>query len=148
MRIKLAIVFLAFSLGLTAQSKLDSLYGVWQDQSQEDSTRVGAYKDYIWEGLIFSNPDSAFKMAEALFTYAVERDYVRAKAHGLYIQGVSFHLRGMYSKALTYYQNGSNIYKEISDREGIGNCLNATGLIYLNKANYTKALFYFTQSLK
>ena len=148
MKMKFALVFLAFSLGITAQSKLDSLYAVWQDQSQADSTRVGAYKDYIWEGFMFSNPDSAFIKAGALFTYAMDRDYVRAKAHGLYIQGVSFHLRGMYNEALTYYQQGLLIYEEIHDQEGIGNCLNATGLIYLYKNNYTRALYYFTQSLK
>ena len=148
MKIKLAIFFLAFSFGITAQSKLDSLYAVWQDKSQADSTRVGAYKDYIWEGFMFSNPDSAFMRAGDLFTYAIERDYVRAKAHGLYIQGVSFHLRGIYNEALTYYQKGLHIYEEINDQEGIGNCLNATGLIYLYKNNYTKALYYFTQSLK
>ena len=148
MKIKLAIIFLAFSFGITAQSKLDSLYAVWQDQSQADSIRVGAYKDYIWDGFMFSNPDSAFTRARALFTYAIERDYVRAKAHGLYIQGVSLHLRGVYNEALAYYQKGLNIYEKISDQEGIGNCLNATGLIYLYKNNYTKALYYFTQSLK
>ena len=148
MRTQLAIIFLVCSFSISAQSKLDSLYAIWEDQSQADSIRVGAYKEYIWDGFMFSNPDSAFEEARALFTYAIERDYVRAKAQGLYIQGVSLHLRGVYNEALTYYQKGLNIYEEISDREGIGNCLNATGLIYLYINNYTKALYYFTQSLK
>ncbi len=148
MKRHLTIILIAFSFSLSAQTELDSLYGVWQDQTQPDSIRVIAYKNYIWNGYIFSKPDSAFKLAEVLFSFATQHDYVRAEAQGLYIQGVSLHLRAFYNEALVYYQNGLNIFKEISDQEGIASCLNATGLVYLDKNDYTKALNYFTRCLK
>ena len=148
MKTQLTIILIAFSFGISAQIKLDSLYAVWQDQSQEDSTRVGAYKDYIWHGFLFSKPDSAFILAERLYEFANQQNYLSANAQGLYIQGISLHQRGIYSEALVYYKNGSDQFEEIGDQEGIASCLNATGLIYLYKNDYSKALNYFTRSLK
>ena len=148
MKTQLTIILIAFSFGISAQIKLDSLYAVWQDQSQEDSTRVGAYKDYIWHGFLFSKPDSAFILAEKLYEFANQQNYLSANAQGLYIQGISLHQRGIYSEALVYYKNGSDQFEEIGDQEGIASCLNATGLIYLYKNDYSKALNYFTRSLK
>ncbi|MGB5361742.1 MAG: tetratricopeptide repeat protein, partial [Aureibaculum sp.] len=148
MKTQLTIILIAFSFGISAQIKLDSLYAVWQDQSQEDSTRVGAYKDYIWHGFLFSKPDSAFILAERLYEFANQQNYLSANAQGLYIQGISLHQRGIYSEALVYYKNGSDQFEEIGDQEGIASCLNATGLIYLYKNHYSKALNYFTRSLK
>ena len=148
MKTQLTIILIAFSFSISAQIKLDSLYAVWQDQSQEDSTRVGAYKDYIWHGFLFSKPDSAFILAERLYEFANQQNYLSANAQGLYIQGISLHQRGIYSEALVYYKNGSDQFEEIGDQEGIASCLNATGLIYLYKNHYSKALNYFTRSLK
>lgn len=148
MKRKLTIILLAFSFSLFAQTNLDSLYTIWHDQSQPDSSRVIAYKEYIWNGFMFSEPDSAFKLAEMLFEFAIQQEYLTANAQGLYIQGVSLHLRGVYSEALVYYKNGLKIFEEIGDQEGIASCLNATGLIYLNKNDYNKALNYFNSSLK
>ena len=142
------IILLAISLSLSAQHKLDSLYTIWLDQTQPDSSRVIAYKGYIWDGFMFSKPDSAFILAERFFEFANQQNYLSANAQGLYIQGVSLHLRGIYSEALVYYKKGSNQFEEIGDQEGIASCLNATGLIYLYKNDYSKALNYFTRSLK
>jgi hypothetical protein len=64
----LAFCLVCFSLPAQAQ-KLDSLWHVWQDQEQPDSSRVQAYYDYIWNGFLYSHPDSAFMLAEALHDY-------------------------------------------------------------------------------
>ena len=144
----ITILLFSFSLSLSAQTNLDSLFTIWQDHDQPDSLRVIAYKEYIWNGFMFSKPDSAFTLAVPLFEYALKQDYPAANAQGLYLQGVSSYLRGIYSEALRYYQNGLNLFEVIGDQEGIASCLNATGLIYLNKNDYTKALNHFTSSLK
>ena len=144
----LIMIVLACNLGLTAQTNLDSIYTVWQDQAQTDSVRVEAFKKYIWDGFMFSKPDTAFILAEVLNDFATRQNYSRANAQRLYIQGVSLHLRGIYNEALVYYQNSSTIFKEVKDNTGVASCLNATGLIYLYRNNYNKALGYFLQSLK
>ena len=144
----LIIIILAFNFGLSAQTNLDSIYAVWQDQTQTDSIRVEAFKTYIWDGFMFSKPDTAFILAEVLLDFATRQNYSSANAQRLYIQGVSLHLRGIYNEALVYYQNSAAIFKEVEDNTGVASCLNATGLIYLYKNNYNEALGYFIQSLK
>lgn len=74
------ILLFSFSLSLSAQTNLDSLYTLWQDQGQPDSSRVIAYKEYIWNGFMFSKPDSAFTLAVPLFEYALQQDYPAANA--------------------------------------------------------------------
>ena len=51
---------LSFIIAQAQQTNLDSLYKVWQDETQHDSNRTEAYKMYIWKGFLFSNTDSAF----------------------------------------------------------------------------------------
>jgi len=147
-KIIITIILLVIGFDLSAQTNIDSLYTIWHDPSQPDSSRVIAYKDYIWNGFLFSKPDTAYLLATTLFEYSEQHNYIPANAQGLYIQGVSLHLRGNYREALVYYNNASNLFKEIEDQEGIASCLNATGLIYLYKNNYTKALNFFSKSLK
>ena len=59
MKKRFTIILLVIGVGLSAQTKVDSLFAVWQDQAQPKASRVDAYKDYIWDGFMFSNPDSA-----------------------------------------------------------------------------------------
>ncbi len=53
---------------------LDSLLGVWNDQSQPDSNRVNAYYDYIWQGHLFSNPDTVEVLTKALHQYSQSKN--------------------------------------------------------------------------
>ena len=46
----ITILLILICSGVSAQTKLDTLYSVWQDKTQTDSTRTSAYKDYIWKG--------------------------------------------------------------------------------------------------
>ena len=66
---------LVLSTSVNAQTDLDSLYAIWQDDSLPDSTRVNAYSDHIWKGYLFSRPDTAEVLAEALHTYANEQGF-------------------------------------------------------------------------
>ena len=39
---------------------LDSLWSVWNDNTQPDTTRLKAMHKIAWDGYIYSQPDSAF----------------------------------------------------------------------------------------
>ena len=67
--ILLTVIFSLPFVAAAQQVNLDSLYTLWQDQTQTDSLRAAAYKDYIWNGFLFSNSDSAFVLAEELFAF-------------------------------------------------------------------------------
>ena len=48
---------------------LDSLHAVWQDGSRSDSVRVDAFTDYIVEGFLFTEPDSALVLTGTLRSF-------------------------------------------------------------------------------
>jgi hypothetical protein len=60
----LITICLLSGVSLKGQVNLDSLYAVWQDQTQSDSLRTKAYTDFIWDGYLFSRPDSDFLLAK------------------------------------------------------------------------------------
>jgi adenylate cyclase len=130
------------------QVNLDSLFSVWQDKTQTDSTRTAAYNDYIWDGFIFSNPDTAIVLAQALLSYGDQHKYPRAKAKAYRLMGISKTIKSDYPKALEYFQRSLKIYEEIGDKKGIAGIIGNIGIIYKNQGDYPKALEYYQRSLK
>lgn len=148
---KKLILFILISFSgfhLKSQTNLDSLFNIWQDKTKADSSRVTAFKLYIYKEFLFSNPDSAFNLAEEMLAYAQKKQYAKGMAIAYNIQGGSFYLRGSYPKALGYSTQSLNIFEEIADKKGIASLLNNIGNIYFAQGNYPKTLDYFTRSLK
>ncbi|MCB0661766.1 MAG: tetratricopeptide repeat protein [Saprospiraceae bacterium] len=132
-----------FSFVVKAQNNLDSLYSIWQDENLSDSSRAFAFQDYIWKGFIFSKADSAFKLADQLIEFSIQKNYEPGHAKALYIQGVSLYLRGDYSNALEYCERSLAIYEKTGDQKGKATTLNVMGLIYSGQSDYQKALEYY-----
>ena len=141
------ILIFIFSFA-NAQTKLDSLYSVWEDKTQADSSRVNAFKDYIWDGYLFSQPDSALVLAETLIEFSRSKDYKLGSALALRIQGISYAVKSDYPKALDYLQRSLKILEDMGDKRGIAGSLGNIGIIYDNQGNYSKALEYYQRSLK
>ena len=144
------LIFFVFFLneGLYAQDNLDSLYAVWQDESQTDSIRVGAYSDFIWDGYMFSNPDTAFVLAQDLLTYGERSHDPNANAKAYLLMGVSKYLNSDNPKALEYYQRSLKIAEEIGDKTGMASTIGNIGIIFYYQGDYPKALEYYQRSLK
>ncbi|MCC5915940.1 MAG: tetratricopeptide repeat protein [Cryomorphaceae bacterium] len=132
---------------VSAQDNLDSLYRIWQDKSQPDSTRVNAYRDYIWNGYLFSRPDTAEVLTEALQAYAEKHSYPKASGKGYHLQGIASAVQGNYPRALKYFQKSLTIWEEIGDKNGIASSLNTIGIIYKDQGNYPRALEYYQKSM-
>jgi len=149
MRYFFLIILLAFTSHISkAQSHLDSLYSIWIDNTQPDSIRVSAFSDYILNGFMYSQPDSAYILGEDLVSFSISRTYLKGQAIGLNLQGVSHDIRGNSSKAFDLYSRSLAISEKIGDKNRIGIALNNIGIIYEDKGNYTKALSYYEQSLE
>jgi adenylate cyclase len=132
----------------SAQQNLDSLYAVWQDETQSDSVRAHAYDDYIWDGFLFSNPDTAIVLVQALLTFGEQHKYPRANARAYSIMGTSNAIKSNYPKALDYYQRSLKIFQEIGNKKGSAGIINNIGNIYNYQGDYPKSLDYFQRSLK
>ncbi len=77
---------------------VDSLWTVWENQTLEDSIRLEAIYSISWDGFLFTNPDSAFGVAQLQYDFAKENNLPYYGALALNTQAVSFHLRGEYLK--------------------------------------------------
>jgi len=147
---KLLVIVCVFSISHVhfAQIKLDSLWLIWNDNSQPDTNRLKAINNIVWDGYLFTKPDSAFYYAQLQYELAVTTNNKKWIANALKIQGVSFYLRGNYKKSLYYYNKSLKIYEEIKDKKGIGSILNNIGLIHRYQGNYTEAIDSYNKSLK
>ena len=146
-KVILVTFFLFLGLFTKAQTNLDSLYTLWQDQNQTDSIRTYAFKNYIWDGFLFDKPDTAFILAEELVTFAKTKQYPIAEAEAYNMQGVSFWFKANYTQAVNYYERSLKIREEIGDKKGIAASLFNIGNIYLRQSNFPQALEYNQRSL-
>ena len=86
----LCIFLLLLSFSSKAQVNLDSLWGVWNDKTQQDTNRLKAMIDIAWDGYLFSQPDSAFYFAQKGYDFAEATNHKKWMANSLNMQGVSF----------------------------------------------------------
>ncbi len=146
---KLLIAFIIYhsSLIIGVAQNLDTLYTIWQDESQSDSTRAKSYNDYVEDGFLYSNPDSAYVLAEALHIYATNHNFSKASAIGYNLQGIAMVIRGNYASALEFFEKSLAIYEELGDKSGAAGIMNNIGRIHEDKGNYPTAIKYYTSSI-
>lgn len=142
------LFFLFISQIHQAQNKLDSLFVVWQDQTQSDSTRVDAYYKYILSGFLYSDPDTASILADELMAFGKSTNYLKAEASGLNLKGLSSWIKGDYPQALGYQSQSIKIKEQLGDQKGIAGSLINMGNIYNVQGDYPKALNYYQRGLK
>ena len=64
-----------FTVKPNAQVNLDSLWSVWNDTLQEDTNRLNAINKLAWDGYLYSNPDSAYLLAQLEYDFALSNNY-------------------------------------------------------------------------
>jgi len=141
-------ILVATTFASQAQTNLDSLWNIWNDNTQADTTRLKAIDDIAWNGYLFRQPDSAFYFAQMQYDLAEKSGLKKEMAGALNIQGISLNIRGDYPKALDYFQRGLELYKEMGNKSGIAGALGNIGTVYQNQGNIIKALDYFQRGLK
>lgn len=147
-KLLLLILSLFLSLSLKAQTNIDSLYTVWQDKTQQDTTRLIAMYKFAWEGYVYSKPDSAYYYAQLQYDFAKSKGLQKHMAAALHLQGTSFYVKGDNTKALEYFHRSLKIREDINDESGISKSIGNIGLIYQVQGDYPKALVYHKRSLK
>ena len=63
-RIGVIVFFMSFFSAVRAQVNLDSLFGVWNDETKADTSRLKAIKKIAFDGYMYSNLDSAYYFAQ------------------------------------------------------------------------------------
>ena len=146
--IALTILFICFSGALSAQNNLDSLWLIWGDKTQADTTRLRAIFKIANDGYLYSNPDSAFILAQKQYEFAKKKGEEKYMADALTIQGVSLCVRGNLDNAIEYWERSLTIYQEIGHKDGVAAVLGNIGVAYWEQGDNLKAIMYYKKSLK
>jgi len=147
-KLVITLSLLIATFAVQAQLNLDSLHFVWVDDSKPDTSRIEANTYYIWYSYLYSQPDTAFALAEDLMTFCKEKNNRKGEAMALHIQGNARKAQSNYPKAIEYFTLSLNIRKEIGDKNGVSSSLDLIGDMHQNLGNYPKAFEYFNLSLK
>ncbi|MBK9147830.1 MAG: tetratricopeptide repeat protein [Flavobacteriales bacterium] len=127
---------------------LDSLHAVWQDGSRSDSVRVDAFTDYIVEGFLFTEPDSALVLAGTLRSFGQDRSYPAADEIAFKLEGTAYVMLGDYSSATEKYMQGLKRSEASGNRNNSASFLNNLGIIYMDQGFFPRALEYFQKGLR
>ncbi|MFN3530155.1 MAG: adenylate/guanylate cyclase domain-containing protein [Bacteroidia bacterium] len=144
---KTLVLCLLLPLTSNSQSRSDSLFGIWQDHTQTDTSRVIAFQTYIWEQYVFSNPDSAVMLADQLLEYAKTKNLPYAEAVSFNLKGASYSYMGNLTQALENYHKSLALYKALQQKKNIATVLGNIGGILQDQSEYTQALAYYEQAM-
>ncbi len=118
------IYVILFPICSFGQTKLDSLWTIWNNLNQADTIRFEAINKIAWDSYLFSQPDSAYYFAQLGYDLAKSKGLKKQMAKALNTQGVSFYVRANYAEAIDYYTRSLTIKEEIGDKRGIASTLN------------------------
>jgi adenylate cyclase len=146
------VICLLFTLGFCSlfnakAQNLDSLYAVWQDSGHSNLSRAKAYDKFIWDGFLFSRPDTAVILADKLISFGNKQPFPLAEVFGLNIKGLASFFLGDYTLALEYYFQSLKIAEQLNDTMEIAGLFGYIGMIYSEKGDYSKAFDYYKKSL-
>lgn len=125
----------------------DSLYTTWKDSRQTDSVRVQAFKTYIWDGYLFSNPDSAIVLAEEMRRFGEEQNYPIAEYQSYTLLSIAHNFLGNNAVSMDYIQKSLAGNEAIGNLPGISECEIVIGVAYDEQGNYPRALEHFHKAL-
>lgn len=138
--------FALFTGAVAAQSP-DSLLAVWENPDRSDSARVQAYKTYIWNDYLFSNPDSAVILAEALHRFAEAQGYPIAEYQSYTLRSIAYSILSDFSESTDYILRALAGNEAVGYLPGISECHIVIGVSYDEQGNYPRALEHYQKAL-
>ncbi len=148
MKALLSIVF-CFLLSLAGNAQyLDSLWAVWNDESVADSTRLDAMTNYVVDGYLYSDPDSALILIDDAIKLSKDAGDLKYEALTIKIKGAVYYMVSDIPNALKYYNQSLELNRKLNDPVGEASVLNNIGLAHRMLGEFNKALTNHTKSLQ
>lgn len=123
------------------KAKSDSLWAVWNDTGQADTSRYNAIHTIIWKGFMRTDPDSALRIVELMLRDAEQKDRKSDRARALNIRGTAYLILGQNENAEKSLISGLEQYTAIGDRKGMKE-------VYANLANTYAQMGDFKRTLE
>ncbi len=146
---KIKFLYLLTILILSIQNKFsqtssDSLWGVWEDDTQHDTVRLKALLRYETENNFMDNaPDSALVLFRLGEVFAEKQKEHKLLAKMIGNQSVCFIKKSSYGEAIKKAEEALSIYKSINDLSGVGWIYRILGGVYYYKGETKETLEYW-----
>jgi len=146
--LRICVILLLFHSGVWAQPNLDSLWQVWQDESQPDTSRLRVIEQFARSGYMSSQPDSGLYFDRLGYAFAKEKGLKNEMARALRSIGVHYSNWDDYTKAFDYFTRSLKIMEEVGDKNDVASSLYTIAFFYMLQQDYDQALNYCTRSLE
>ncbi|MBI1287159.1 MAG: tetratricopeptide repeat protein [Flavobacteriales bacterium] len=148
-RLFFLICLLSFPLCSMAQdAKLDSLWAVWNNKTEADTSRMNALLEVVRTNYSASKRDSMFYHSELVYRLAKSRGDKKNMANALKLQGLALKVKGETDSAFTYVERAFELFREADNKKSMGACLIDLGQILQSKGEYDKALEQYMKALE
>ncbi len=144
-RLFIAFLFAVISIGAFSQDT-DSLWSVWNDPSQADSSKMKAMKVLSWYTL-FRDYDSGYVLAEMLYELSEKADDKSMLTYSYKVMGISNDLQGKQEEALERYREGLALAKKEGLQNEEANFYNNMGLVFRRQGKLTEAHDVYSKSI-
>ena len=145
--ISIILLLTVASLNVSSQVRKDTLWSVWNDRTQTDSTRLEAYINFGWE-VLGSDPDSALILGKKQYELARSKGFKRHMALALNLCGGAYATQLQTDSAILYFQRSYKICEKNGIKAKIDIPVGNIGLIYYSRGDLKNALLYFEKALK
>jgi len=143
------LLIFGFKNEIYAQANMDSLLDTWNNKTISDTNRLNALHTILSDVVFHSNkPDSALILAGLMYDKAVENDLKKYKAAALNHKGWCLGWKYENEKALTEFEQGLQLFKELNDNLGLADSYLGMGSVYIAKGDYTKSQEYLSNALR
>ena len=141
------LLFAFFELNVNCQSKSDSLWSIWEDESEEDTIRLESIRSYIGREALFSDQEKAIELAEEQYEFANKVNNLKYRADARNTQGIAYSIQSKFNFAVDKYLSALSLYEKDKNLPGQASVMNNIGIMYSDMEDFEMALKYYEKSL-
>lgn len=145
---RLLSVLVLFTWGLLPAQNIDSLRTVWQNEYLPDSARFLACYNMVWDGYLFSDPDSGIIIAQRMHDSARTKGSVQFEALAYDLQAVAWYVKGDLRKALSIYAVSLPMHESINSAESVADVIGNMASMHSFLGEHHQALSLYDRALR
>ena len=143
----LALLLVLLGIERTAAQEPNSPPPPPERAALSDSAYFDDYYNWIWDNYLYTQPDTAFELAETMHNNALGPGQELYAAKALDLQGITWYVRGQPLKAAEYSTRTLPIYEALNDRQTLASTLGNTGAFLMRGSLYDSALVVLQRAL-
>lgn len=150
MKLFLTILSILLSAGIHAQNQLDSLWNVWANENESDSSRleaIASFNDLRYEIRKAKKGDSSLYFAQLYSDYAQEKSNPYHQAASLNFLAKIYSVTGNFDLGAKTYRACIEFCQASNNLELEANSLRGLGAIYDRLDNYDSAIVFMEKAI-